>query len=355
MTALYRPRPACEPTPRELAEWVDGCLVNAAKAPERLTGFGTLETALPTEVTFIGDSKRVKTAAQCEAGLFITPYGLEVPGRARLEVKHVWSAVATILSRLYGEAPAAVGVHPSAVLGDDVQLGADVLIEAGCVVGNGVKIGARARLGPNCTVDPACVIGEGCRLHAGVALQGHVQLGRNVVLHSGVVIGADGFRYEPGPQGILKIPQVGAVILEDEVEVGANSTIDRAFIHETRIGYGTKIDNQVQIGHNCRIGKFCLICGCVGIAGSVTIGDGCILGGGVGVRDGLTIGSGAQIAGGSQLGEDVPAGGTVMGYAAFPARDFIKANAYFRRLPELARRLAALERLSKNAPDKPDA
>jgi UDP-3-O-[3-hydroxymyristoyl] glucosamine N-acyltransferase len=142
---------------------------------------------------------------------------------------------------------------------------------------------------------------------------------------------------------------VGTVILEDHVEVGANSTIDRAFLHETRIGYGTKIDNQVQIGHNCRIGKFCLICGCVGIAGSVTIGDGVVLGGGVGVRDGITIGSGAQVAGGSQLGEDVPAGAQVMGYPAFAVRDFIKSQSYFRRLPELARRVAALERSIKDS------
>jgi UDP-3-O-[3-hydroxymyristoyl] glucosamine N-acyltransferase len=349
MTAIYRPQPACEPTPQELAEWIGGCLVDGALAPERLTGMGTLENALPTELTFISDAKRIKSAADCRAGLFITPLGLELPRRARIEVKHVWSAVATILNRLYPEPSSEPGVHATAVVGRDVQLGEGVTIEAHSVIGDRASLGKGVRIGANCSVAPGCVVGEGSRLHAGVALQGSVRLGRNVILHSGVVLGADGFRYEAGPMGILKIPQVGTVILEDEVEVGANSTIDRAFINETRIGYGTKIDNQVQIGHNCIIGKFCLICGCVGIAGSVTIGDGCILGGGVGVRDGISIGSGAQIAGSSQVAENVAPGAQVMGYTAFPVRDFIKSHSYFRRLPELARRLAALERQSKAA------
>lgn len=348
MSQLYRPIPVCEPSPDEVAAWLEGRLLDAAGAPARLTGFAALDTALPTEISFITDKKRVKSAAGTQAGLLLVPEGLELAGRARIEVKHVWVAVAALMQRLYPEPEAAPGVHPTAVIGKGVMLGRDISIGPYCTIGDGARIGDRVCIGPHCSLDAGCVVGEGTRLHSKIALQGRVELGRHVILHSGVTLGADGFRYEPGPQGILKIPQVGTVVLEDWVEVGANSTIDRAFIHETRIGFGTKIDNQVQIGHNCRIGKFCLICGCVGLAGSVTIGDGCILAGGVGVRDGLTIGSGAQIGGGSQLGEDVPPGATFLGYAAFEARDYIKSLSYFRRLPELARRIAALEREVKD-------
>lgn len=353
MTPLYRPPVSQQPTPAEIAEWTDGTLVEAASAPERVTGVGTLGTALPTELSFISDRKRAKNAGECKAGLLLTPVGLDLPGRARVEVGHVWAAVATVMERLYGEPGSSGRIHPSAVIGEGAKLGKDVTIEANSVIGEGCSVGNGVHIGPNCSVAAGCSIGERTRLYSNVSLQGHVQLGRDVILHSGVVIGADGFRYEAGGEGILKIPQVGAVIIEDCVEIGANSSIDRAFIHETRIGYGTKIDNQVQIGHNCIIGKFCLICGCVGMAGSVTVGDGVIMGGGVGLRDGLTIGSGAQIAGGSQLADDVPPGGQVMGYAAFPIRDFIKSQSYFRRLPELARRLAALERAKKDASSDP--
>lgn len=348
MSSLYRPPASRQPTPAEIAEWTGGKLVDAASAPERLTGMGTIGTARPTELSFISDKKRAKNATECQAGLLLTPESLDLPGRARVEVDHVWTAVATVMKRLYGEAESGGGVHPSAVIGERAKLGENITIEANAVIGEGCTIGDGARIGPNCSVAPGCTIGERTRLYANVSLQGYVELGRDVIVHSGVVIGADGFRYEAGGEGILKIPQVGAVIIEDRVEIGANSSIDRAFIHETRIGYGTKIDNQVQIGHNCIIGKFCLICGCVGMAGSVTVGDGVIMGGGVGLRDGLRIGSGAQIAGGSQLADDVPPGGQVMGYAAFPIRDFVKSQSYFRRLPELARRLAALERAKKN-------
>lgn len=350
MTQPYRPHSVVHPTPEEIAGWVQGRLLRAGGAPERLTGMGTLETALPAEMAFLTDKKRAKGVDACRAGLLIAPEGLDLGERARVEVKQVWPAVVTIMERLYAPPTPAPGVHPTAVIGVGAQLGEGVSIGPYTVVGEGSRLGRGVVLGPHVSIDAGCVVGEGSLLYAKVALQGRVNVGRNVILHSGVVLGADGFRYEPGgPQGLLKIPQVGTVILEDHVEVGANSTIDRAFLHETRIGFGTKIDNQVQIGHNCTIGKFCIICGCVGIAGSVTLGDGVILGGGVGIRDGLTIHSGAQVAGGSQLGEDVPAGAQVMGYAAFAVRDYVKSLSYFRRLPELARRLAAVERRNKDA------
>lgn len=350
MSQLYRPSALSNPTPEEVASWVGGRLIQGEGAPERLSGMGTLDTALPEEMAFLTDRKRAKGLETCRAGLLITPEGLDLGDRARVEVKAVWPAVAAIMDRMYAPPPAEPGVHPTAVIGEGAQLGEGVSVGPYAVIGAGARIGRAVVLGPHVSVDDGCVIGDGSRLHAKVALQGRVEVGRNVILHSGVVLGADGFRYEKGgPQGLIKIPQVGTVVLEDHVEVGANTTIDRAFLHETRVGFGTKIDNQVQIGHNCTIGKFCIICGCVGMAGSVTLGDGVVLGGGVGIRDRLTIGTGAQVGGGSQLGEDVPAGATVLGWGAFEARDYIKSMMLFRKLPELNRRLAALERAGKTS------
>lgn len=180
--------------------------------------------------------------------------------------------------------------------------------------------------------------------HSHVTLQGAVEVGRNVILHSGVTLGADGFRYEPTPTGPLKIPQVGRVVIEDDVEIGANSAVDRAFLNETRIGRGTKIDNLVQIGHNCIIGKYCIICGCVAMAGSCIIEDGVILGGAVALRDGVRVGAGSMVGARAGIHKDVPPGSIVGGYPLVPMREHLKIQSQITRLPEMAKRLREVER-----------
>lgn len=344
MTDLYRPPVALRPTPAEVAQWVGGELHDPGNAPDRLEGFSPLATALPSEISFISDLKRIRLAADSRAGLLLTPRGAHLDGRARVEVDHVWTAVAELMGRLYPEPAAPEGIHPTASVDPSAEVGAGVSIGAGCWVGPGVRLAEGVRLGANCSIDAGCSVGAGSRLHAGVSLQGIVRIGRGVIIHSGCTIGADGFKYEAGKAGILKIPQVGIVVIEDQVEIGANTTIDRAFVHETRIGYGTKIDNQVQIGHNCNVGRFCIICGCVGMAGSVTLGDGCIVGGAVSFRDGITIGPGSQIAGASAVGKDLPAGSIVGGMPAFAAKEWIRSASLYQRLPELSNRLRALEK-----------
>jgi UDP-3-O-[3-hydroxymyristoyl] glucosamine N-acyltransferase len=206
-----------------------------------------------------------------------------------------------------------VTVDPFAVIAAGAEIGRDTMIGAGSVIGSGVRIG------------------RGCVVSAGVTIT-HALLGDRVVIHPGVRIGQDGFGFIPGGRGHLKVPQTGRVIIQDDVEIGANSTVDRGSNRDTVLGEGTKVDNLVQIGHNVVIGRHCLIAGNVGISGSSTLGDFVMLGGGVGVRDNITIGSGAKIAGASAVGNDVPAGETWGGYPAIPVEKWQQERKAFVRL-----------------------
>jgi UDP-3-O-[3-hydroxymyristoyl] glucosamine N-acyltransferase len=235
-------------------------------------------------------------------------------------------------------------VHPTAILGEKVRLGKGVTIGPYCVVGDGAAIGDGSALGPQCIVDAGCVVGAGCRLAARVTLKGRVFVGDRVIVHPGAVLGADGFKYEPVDGRPLKIPQVGAVVIEDDVEIGANTTIDRAFLYETRIGRGTKIDNLCQIGHNVQVGPGCLMAAQVGIAGSTRLGAGCLLGGNVGLADNLTFGNGVVIGAASKVHGNHPDGARLMGYPAVEMREFARVAAAQQRLPGLLRRVGELEK-----------
>jgi UDP-3-O-[3-hydroxymyristoyl] glucosamine N-acyltransferase len=238
-----------------------------------------------------------------------------------------------------------VGVHASAIVHPSAQLGARVRIGPQVTIDAGARIGDDVILHPGVRIYADVEIGEGCVLHANAVVRHRCRLGRRVILHQNVSIGADGFGYRPprGGHGWVKIPHLGNVMIEDDVEIGANSCVDRAKFGTTLVGEGTKIDNLCQIGHNVRIGKHVSISGLTGVAGSTIIEDGVMIGGGANIRDHITIGAKARVGGASGVAADVPAGMTVMGYPAADMQATLKQWASLRKLPEVLRQLGKNE------------
>lgn len=243
------------------------------------------------------------------------------------------------LTALFVPQPADGGVSEHARIDPSAVLAADVSVGVGTVISAGVTVGAGTRIGAGCIIGEGCTIGEGCVLHASVTLYRNVTLSARVILHSGVVLGADGFGYAFGPQGALKIHHLGSVVLEDDVEVGANSCIDRATLGETRIGSRTKIDNLCQIGHNVVTGSDCVIAGGAAIGGSTVLGRGVFLGGSVAVTDHVTLGDGVRVVGRSSVTKSVPTGETWAGYPAKPQRKWVRELYLLGRLDGILNRL----------------
>lgn len=341
--APYKPTAVINPTPSEIAAWVGGELLDAAGAPERVTGMATLAAAEPGDVSFVASDKALGEAEESRAGLLIVSPKFKLAGRPRIVVAEVWAAVATVLAKLYPQPLPAPGIHASAVIDPTASVGAGASVGPYCVIGARSVIEDGAILGPHCVVDQDCRIGRGSRLSARVTLVGPVSIGERCLLHPGVVLGADGFKFELVGGRPHKIPQVGMVVIEDDVELGANTCVDRPFLSETRIGRSTKIDNLVQIAHNVQIGAGCMMAAHVGIAGSTRVGDGCLLGGAVGLRDNITIGNRVMIGASSGVHRDIKDGEFVMGTPILPIKEYWRVTALQERLPEMVKRLRAVE------------
>ncbi len=262
-------------------------------------------------------------------------------GRALLFVPDADLALIRILEVLAGRPEFKPGVHASAVVDATATIDESASVGANCVVGPRCVIGPKVRLEAGVLLGHGVSIGTGSILHPGVKVLDRCKVGAECILHSGVVIGGDGFGYHPRPdgRGVIKIPHIGAVSIGDQVEIGANSCVDRAKFGDTVIGAGTKIDNLVQIGHGCRVGRSCIICGHVGLAGSVSVGDGVMLGGKVGVADNVKIGPGAKIAAYAAVSNDVPAGAIYMGQPAGPASEWKRNYAALRNLGKILPRI----------------
>jgi UDP-3-O-[3-hydroxymyristoyl] glucosamine N-acyltransferase len=269
-----------------------------------IRGLDTVDAAGPDELTFIGDASYAGRWASSRAGAALVTEGLEPDGhdpatRALIYVESADLAMGAILDHLAPELPGpAPGVHETAFVDPTATIGADCRIGPRVCIGPRTVVGDRAVIHAGVSIFDDVRIGDDCTIWANAVLRKRTVLGDRVVLHSGVVLGTEGFGYRPSPDGrrILHIPHIGHVEIGDDVEIGANSAVDRGKFGPTRIGAQTKIDNLVQIGHNCRIGRGCMISGLAGIAGSVTLEDGVIIGGGAGLRDHITIGAGAKIA-----------------------------------------------------------
>jgi UDP-3-O-[3-hydroxymyristoyl] glucosamine N-acyltransferase len=259
-------------------------------------------------------------------------------------VRNPQLAFARTLDIFYRQTFKPIGISKGTVMGENVSVGDDVSVYPMVFLGNNVSIGNRAVLFPHVYVGNNVTIGDDSIVYPQVTIREQVTIGRMVIIHSGTVIGSDGFGYVQENGKHHKIPQVGGIIIDDDVEIGANVTIDRATIGKTIIGSGTKIDNLVQIAHNVRIGKNCIIVAQVAIGGSAEISDGVILAGQSAVRDHVKIGKGVMIGGQSGVGHDIPDGQMFSGTPAIPHRTWMKAQSIYSKLPEYIRRLRDLER-----------
>jgi len=327
----------------ELADKLKADLLGAGTI--EVKGIATLTEATPEEVSFVSGTRYAEAAAASRAGALIVPDNFQgkVPA-ALLRVADVEAAVeeALLLFAPAKETPVP-GVHPAACVAASARLGADVTVGPGAVIGEDVCIGAGTVVGPGCILERQVQIGAGCRLGANVVVAARCVLGNRVIVYPNSTIGADGFGYRLVAGRHRKIPHIGTVVIEDDVEIGANCCIDRAKLGRTVIGTGSKIDNLVQIAHNVQIGAHCIIAAQTGIAGSARLGRYVVLGGQVGVRDHVGIGEGAQIAATAAVERNIEAGVRMVGAPARPAREFFRRLALWERLPELARELKRLK------------
>ena len=330
---------------RELAEWLGATFEGDGE--RELAGVAPLETAGASEFAFVGSRKAAQQAESSAAGCLIVP--MEWPSssyRTVIRAPEPRTACARAMSRFYPTAELKPGVHPTAVIGKDVEMGALVSIGPHAVVGDGTRIGVAASIGAGAIVGKRVVLGEGSVLHPNVTVYDTVDIGRGAILHSGAVIGADGFGYVMEHDRWHKFPQVGRVEIGDFVEIGANSCVDRAALGVTEIGEGTKLDNMVHVAHNCRIGKHVVVAAQTGFSGGVVVEDYAVIGGQVGIGDKARIESRAVLGSGCGVlpSKIVRSGQTVWGTPARPLKQHLEQLANMAHVPEMRKELVEIKR-----------
>ena len=327
-------------TAQEIAALTGAVLREQDSAERSIDGIAPLDRASPSDLSFMQSPKYGAQFAATHAGICLTTekFATSAPAHVALLITPApYRAFVAVAQKLYPGAMrpsslfAAIGVSSSALVHPSARLEAGVVIDPAAVVGPRAEIGGGTVIAAGAVIGPDVRIGRECVIGASGTIV-HALIGDRVIIHAGVRIGQDGFGYVPGAAGHGKVPQVGRVIVQDRVEIGANTTIDRGAIRDTVIGEGTKIDNLVQIAHNVEIGRHCVLAAYTGISGSCSIGDFVMMGGRVGITDNVTVGAGAMIAAGSGVMSNIPAGEKWGGAPAQPARDWLKANAALRRL-----------------------
>jgi len=329
-------------TVQEIAELVGGHLIG--EATREISGVASLEAATETEIAFVESEAHRAQAAGSRAGCLIVPEGFHLPDKTLIAVAHPRAAFAEVVVLFHPRPRPTPGIHPTAILGEGVVLGEEVSIGPYVVVEREVRIGARTHIGAGVYIGARSSIGEDSIIHPNVTIYPDVHIGSRVIIHSGSVIGSDGFGYFRIEGRYRKFPQVGSVIIEDDVEIGAGVCIDRGTLGATRIGRGVKIDNLVQIAHNVTVEEDTVIAAQTGIAGSSYIERGVQVGGQVGIADHVRIGAGAILGAqaGIPSGKRIRAGEFVWGTPARPMREFKQQYAQLSRLPQLREMVLAL-------------
>jgi UDP-3-O-[3-hydroxymyristoyl] glucosamine N-acyltransferase len=342
---------ALVPSPRplgELAAFVGAKVIGDGEL--LIHGVGSLEDAGPDRIAFLHNARYRQAFAATRAGaVLVSAKDAEIPDRPRaalLVSDNPYLAFGRLSTLFHGAAKAVPGRHPQAVIEPSASVHPEAQIGALAYVGASASIGARTVLHPGAIVEAHARLGDDCLIYPCAVVREGCVLGDRVILQPGAVVGSDGFGYafDATTKSHVKVPQVGIVRLEDDVEIGANACIDRATLGETLVGRGTKVDNLVQIAHNVRTGPHCVLCAQAGIAGSTTLGAGVILAGQAGLTGHIEIGDGARIGAQAGVPNDVPAGATHTGYPAQPLAEWLRSAAALRRLPELLKETQALRK-----------
>lgn len=329
-------------TVAELAEYLGGTVQGDGTI--LISGLGALESAGSDALTFLANPKYAGKVAETSAGAVLMAPGGERYGRTAIEVANPYLCFAKLLTLFYTQPHPSLGILPGAHVSETAAIGEGSSIYPGTCIGRNTAIGARTVIYPGAVIYDNVSIGDDCIIHANAVVRERCRIGNRCILQPGAVIGSDGFGYAPDGASYYRIPQVGIVVLDDDVEVGANCCVDRAAVEVTRIGRGTKLDNLVQVAHNCQIGTDCMIVSQVGISGSTKIGNHVTLAGQVGVAGHLTIGDNVLVGAQSGVPSSLPANAAYSGSPTMPHKEWLKSAMVVPRLPEIKKTVSALEK-----------
>lgn len=329
-------------TLQELADHLGGTV--RGDGTIKINGLAPLEGATPDKVTFLANPKYAAKVAETRAGGVLMAPGGETYGRNVIELANPYLGFAKLLTLFYTQPHPALGVLPEAVVGTNVAFGEGISIYPGAVIGNNVSIGDRVVVYPGAVIYDGVVIGDDCVIHANAVIRERCRLGKRCKLQPGAVVGSDGFGYAPDGPSYYPIPQIGIVVLEDDVEIGANATVDRAALEVTLIRRGTKLDNLVQVAHNCQIGEDCMIVSQVGIAGSSKIGNHVTLAGQVGVVGHVSIGDNVIVGAQAGVPGSLEGNAYYSGSPAMPHKEWLRVMGTLPRLPDMRKKMSELEK-----------